>query len=124
MIRRPPRSTLFPYTTLFRSRLDAVAELNRAGIPCGILVAPLMPGVNDAPEQVEPLLEMAADAGAVSIGGIALHLRGEGRDIWVDWLRSNRPDLIPRYERLYARGAYAPAAGKERMARLVNPAAG
>src|SRR5256885_7471822 len=25
MIRRPPRSTLFPYTTLFRSRLGAAA---------------------------------------------------------------------------------------------------
>src|SRR2546430_15133357 len=27
MIRRPPRSTLFPYTTLFRSRLDALPWL-------------------------------------------------------------------------------------------------
>src|SRR2546430_12588177 len=26
MIRRPPRSTLFPYTTLFRSELEAVLE--------------------------------------------------------------------------------------------------
>src|SRR2546430_10644675 len=26
MIRRPPRSTLFPYTTLFRSRLDALLK--------------------------------------------------------------------------------------------------
>src|SRR2546427_12476806 len=31
MIRRPPRSTLFPYTTLFRSRLEAVAPVE----PCG-----------------------------------------------------------------------------------------
>src|SRR5258708_31848250 len=31
MIRRPPRSTLFPYTTLFRS--DGIAALGRAGIP-------------------------------------------------------------------------------------------
>jgi len=34
-----------------------------------------MPGINDAPEQIEPLLEAAAEAGATSIGGIALHLR-------------------------------------------------
>ena len=109
-----------PHTPHPRKRLEAVAELNRAGIPCGILVAPLMPGVNDAPEQIEPLLELAAEAGAVHIGGIALHLRGEVRGIWFDWLRDNRPDLLERYERLYARGAYAPPAERDRLSRLVG----
>src|SRR3954465_839996 len=109
-----------PHTPHPRKRLEAVAELNRAGIPSGVLVAPLMPGINDAPEQVEPLLELAAEAGAVSIGGIALHLRGEVRDIFFDWLRSQRPDLVPRYEELYRRGAYAPPAERERLSRLVG----
>jgi DNA repair photolyase len=109
-----------PHTPHPRKRLEAVAELNRAGIPCGVLVAPLMPGVNDAPEQVEPLLQLADEAGAVHIGGIALHLRGEVRDIWFDWLRAKRPDLVDRYERLYARGAYAPMAERERLSRLVG----
>ena len=53
-----------PHTPHPRARLEAVAELNRNGIPCGMLIAPLMPGINDAPEQVEPLLEAAAEAGA------------------------------------------------------------
>src|SRR4051794_823490 len=109
-----------PHTPHPRKRLEAVAELNRAGIPCGILVAPLMPGINDAPEQVEPILQMASEAGAVHIGGIALHLRGEVREIWFDWLRSQRPDLVPRYEQLYKRGAYAPPAERERLSRLVG----
>ena len=43
-----------------------------------------------------------------SIGGVALHLRGEVREIWFDWLREHRPDLVPRYEELYERGAYMP----------------
>ena len=109
-----------PHTPHPRKRLEAVAELNAAGIPCGVLVAPLMPGVNDAPEQVEPLLELAAEAGAVHIGGIALHLRGEVRDIWFDWLRSQRPDLVPLYEQLYARGAYMPQAERNRLSALVG----
>ena len=67
-----------------------------------------MPGINDAPEQVERILELAAEAGAVSIGGQTLFLRGSVREIFFDWLRSYRPDLVPRYERLYARGAYVP----------------
>ena len=109
-----------PHTPNPRARLEAVAELNRAGIPTGVLIAPLMPGINDAPEQVERILELATEAGAVHIGGIALHLRGEVRDIFFDWLRAHRPDLIPRYEQLYRRGAYATSAERERLSRLVS----
>jgi DNA repair photolyase len=109
-----------PRTPHPRARLEAVAELVRAGIPCGILIAPLMPGVNDSPEQVDRILELAADAGAASVGGIALHLRGEVRELWFDWLRAYRPDLLPRYERLYARGAYAPREERDRLAKLAR----
>ena len=109
-----------PHTPHPRARLEAVAELTRAGIPTSVLVAPLMPGVNDAPEQVEPILELASEAGATSIGGIALHLRGEVREIFFAWLRAHRPDLIPRYEELYRRGAYAPPAERQRLAALVS----
>jgi DNA repair photolyase len=109
-----------PHTPNPRARLEAVAELNRAGIPTGVLIAPLMPGINDAPHQVERLLEMATAAGATSIGGVALHLRGEVRGIFMDWLRSQRPDLIERYEELYRRGAYAPKEERERLSRLVR----
>ena len=65
-----------PHTPNPRARLEAVAELNRAGIPTGILIAPLMPGINDAPEQVAKIVELATEAGATSIGGQTLFLRG------------------------------------------------
>ncbi len=110
-----------PHTPHPRKRIEAVAELNRQGIPCGVLIAPLMPGINDAPEQVEEILELCGEAGAVSMGGICLHLRGEVRQIFMEWLSSYRPDLVPRYERLYARGAYAPRAERDRIAALARP---
>jgi DNA repair photolyase len=109
-----------PHTPHPKARLEAVAELNRAGISTGVLVAPLMPGINDAPEQLEPLLKAAAEAGATGIGGIALHLRGEVRQIFFDWLRAYRPDLVETYERLYARRAYAPQEERRRLAELVR----
>ncbi|MCW3066064.1 MAG: Radical domain protein [Solirubrobacterales bacterium] len=109
-----------PRTPHPRARLEAVAELNRNGIPTGILVAPLMPGINDDPAQVEKILELAAEAGAVSVGGIALHLRGEVRAIFFEWLRSYRPDLVPRYEALYRRGAYAPEGERRRLSSMVR----
>ena len=109
-----------PHTPHPRKRLEAVAELNRAGVPTSVLIAPLIPGVNDAPEQVEPLLELAGEAGARTVGGVGLHLRGEVREIWFDWLRQYRPDLIPRYQELYRRGAYMPSAERERLAAMAR----
>jgi DNA repair photolyase len=111
-----------PHTPHPRARLEAVAELNRAGIPTGILVAPLMPGINDDPRQVEEILQVAAEAGATGVSGIALHLRGEVRGIFMEWLRSYRPDLVERYEELYARSAYAPRVEQERLGALVRRA--
>ena len=109
-----------PHTPNPRARLEAVGELNRAGIPTGILVAPLMPGINDDPAQVDAILRAAEEAGATSVGGIGLHLRGEVRDVFMGWLRDARPDLVPRYEELYARGAYAPKAERERLSALLT----
>jgi DNA repair photolyase len=109
-----------PHTPHPRARLDAVGELNRAGVPTGVLVAPLMPGINDSPRQVERILELAAEAGATSVGGLCLHLRRDVKGIFLDWLRSFRPDLLPHYEQLYARGAYAPRAERERIAKLAQ----
>jgi DNA repair photolyase len=109
-----------PHTPNPRARLEAVAELNRAGIPTGVLVAPLMPGINDSPRQVEELLERVTEAGATGVSGIALHLRGEVREVFMGWLRAQRPDLVPRYEKLYRRGAYAPREERARLAKLVR----
>ncbi len=109
-----------PHSPSPRARLEAVAELTRAGIRTGVLVAPLMPGINDAPEQVAPILELAAAAGAAYITGIPLHLRGDVRGLFFEWLRGNRPDLVARYKRLYRRGAYADPDERSRLMQLVK----
>ena len=109
-----------PHTPNPLARIEAVAELARAGIRTGVLIAPLQPGVNDQPEQVSRIVELASNAGAAYISGIALHLRGEVRGLWFDWLREHRPDLIDRYRQLYRRGAYAPPEERRRLARLVH----
>ncbi len=109
-----------PHTPNPRARMEAVAELTRAGIRTGILIAPLMPGINDDPAQVAKILEMADEAGAAYVSGIALHLRAEVRGLFLEWLAEHRPDLLPRYRALYRRGAYAPMAERQRLAGLVK----
>jgi DNA repair photolyase len=109
-----------PHTPNPRARLEAVAELNRQGIRTGVLVAPLMPGINDDPAQVARILELASEAGATYISGIALHLRGEVREVFTGWLAEHRPDLVERYRTLYRSGAYAPRAERRRLAAMVR----
>jgi DNA repair photolyase len=91
-----------PHTPHPLKRLEAVAELNRAGIPTGVLIAPVMPGINDEPDMIAEIVRLAREAGAVSIGGQVLFLAGSTRDVFFDWLHAHRPDLVPRYEQLYA----------------------
>jgi DNA repair photolyase len=98
-----------------------VAELRRRGIDSGVLIAPLMPGINDQPEQVEPIVERAREAGATFLGGVALHLRDEVRDVFFAWLEAKRPDLLPKYEQLYSGNrAYLPAPLRARVTRAVR----
>jgi DNA repair photolyase len=109
-----------PHTPSPRKRLEAVAEFNQAGIPSGVLVAPLMPGINDAPELVEEIVEACRDAGATFCNGIALHLRPGVKEVFMSWLGAARPDLVPRYEALYRDRAYAPNEEKKRLGKLVK----
>jgi DNA repair photolyase len=109
-----------PRTPNPQARMEAVAELSRAGIRTGVLVAPLMPGINDSPDQVAKILELASEAGASYITGIALHLRRGVREVFMAWLREHRPDLVERYSDLYRRGAYMPPADRRRLAQMID----
>ena len=109
-----------PHTPSPAARLDAVAELRRRGIDSGVLIAPLMPGINDDPDLVRPIVERARKAGATFLGPAALHLRGEVKDVFLAWLQAKRPDLIPKYEALYQDRAYMQPAQRRHATRAVK----
>ncbi|HKF83906.1 MAG TPA: radical SAM protein [Solirubrobacterales bacterium] len=109
-----------PHTPSPAARLDAVAELRRRGIDSGVLIAPLMPGINDHPDQVRPIVERAKAAGATFLGGVALHLRGEVKDVFFAWLQEKRPDLLPKYEQLYNGRSYMRPEQRKRATRAVK----
>lgn len=71
-------------------RLDAVTGLQSAGIPVGVLAAPMIPGVNDA--ELETILEASARAGATSASSILLRLPHELAALFEDWLNRTMPE--------------------------------
>jgi DNA repair photolyase len=113
-----------PGTPHPRKRLDAVARCNDAGVPCGVLIGPIIPGLSDAPAQIDAVVRGCVDAGARSIGHVVLHLRPGVRTHWLESLRERDPDLAAAHERLYAHGPNAPRAERARIAGLVHAGLG
>ncbi len=108
-----------PGTPHPRKRMEAVARLNEAGIRCGVLVAPILPGLSDRREQLAAVVDAAVDAGAPTISPILLHLRTGVRDHFMRWLGDYRPDLVAAFEQRYRR-AYASTDDRERVSTLVR----
>jgi DNA repair photolyase len=104
-------------------RVEALRRMSEAGIRCGVLVAPVLPGLSDRREQLEEVVEACAAAGAVSIHGVALHLRGSLRGHYLSWLEGARPDLASLYRQRFRRGAYQPQAERDRIDEVVRTAA-
>jgi DNA repair photolyase len=97
-----------PGTPHPRKRIEAIAALNAAGIPAGVLMAPILPGITDRPDQLREVAAAAIDAGATHVSPILLHLRPGIREEYMPWLAENYPDLVPRYQEMYsARSGYA-----------------
>ena len=107
-----------PGTPHPRARIDAVRALNEAGIPCGVLMAPILPGITDDPRQLREVVAAAIDAGATHVSPILLHLRPGVREEFLPWLADAYPDLVERYEDLY-RKPYAPSAERDALGRRV-----
>jgi DNA repair photolyase len=86
-----------------------------------VLVAPVLPGLSDGPDQVEEVVAACVEAGAVSIGSIYLHLRPGVKEHFMGWLREHRPDMVEQYEQRYRR-SYVAKADQEALSKRVSAA--
>jgi len=102
------QQALEPGTPTPRARLALIRAVRDAGLECGVLVAPVLPWLTDSVEHLDGLLRDLAGAGTSWVTVMPLHLRGPVRPLMIGWLREHRPELVPRYQRLYGRGAYVP----------------
>ena len=83
-------------------RLKAVKQLVDAGIDCGVLMAPIVPGFSTQPAKIERTIKAIADSGATSIGAMVMHMDGGTRDHFMAILQREYPELVPMYGELYA----------------------
>jgi DNA repair photolyase len=108
-----------PGTPHPKARMEAVRTLTDAGIPTGILMAPILPGISDRPDQLREVVGAAIDAGATHVSPIMLHLRPGVREEFLPWLEQEHPDLVERYLQMY-RQPYGPKAMRESLGREVS----
>jgi DNA repair photolyase len=111
---------LEPGTPSPQRRLEVCAAFTAAGLPCAVLMGPVVPFLSDSPAQLDATVRQIAQAGAASVTPIVLHLRPGAREWFLRWLGEAHPDLVPRYRALYHRGAYAPAAYQQRVTEQVR----
>lgn len=87
---------LEPRTSPPAQRLDAIRQLSAAGVPVRVMVAPVIPGLNDA--EIPAILQAAAAAGARGASYVLLRLPFAVKVIFLEWLDRHRPNLRQRVE--------------------------
>lgn len=88
------RQYLEPRTATVRQRLRTVETLTRAGVPVFVMMAPIIPGLND--HEILPLVKAVADCGALGVGHTLVRLNGDVATIFEDWIRKTMPDRADR----------------------------
>lgn len=86
------------------SRVRAVERLAAAGIDVAINIMPVLPGITDAPEMLDALVQRVAGAGASHVNACALRLRTTARRRYLPFIAAEFPHLAARYHTAYRSG--------------------
>jgi DNA repair photolyase len=121
LVDRTLQHSLEPGTASPQARLELVRKITDAGLPCGVFVAPVLPGLTDSIERLDELLAAIAEAGATGVTVLPLHLRPGAREWFAKWLADEHPELVPSYRQIYARGSNADIRYRRWLGRRVGP---
>jgi DNA repair photolyase len=106
--------TVEPGTANPFHRLRAMRTLRDAGVPAGVMMAPILPGLTDSAASIEAVAAAARDHHAAYFSATALRLAPHVKEFYLGFVGDEYPDLLPRYQRAYP-GAYAPLEYREKL---------
>ena len=112
---------LEPGTPTPRARLDLVRAITAAGLPCQVLVAPVLPMITDSDEALDAVLAQIKAVGATSATVMALHLRPGAREWFWRYLEAEHPQLVAAYAELYRASAYVVRSYAHDLAQRARP---
>lgn len=95
-------------------RLRAMRTLREAGVPAGVMMAPILPGLTDSTESIEAVAAAAREHGAAHFSATALRLAPHVKEFYFGFIGDEYPELLARYERAYP-GTYAPPEYREKL---------
>jgi DNA repair photolyase len=102
------------------ARLEVCRKLNESGVPCAVLMSPIIPYLSDSPAQLRATVKAVAESGAISIAPEVMYLRPGSREWFMSWLAEHHPGLVGRYRSLYGNGVYAPRWYQRKILDRVN----
>lgn len=108
-----------PEAALPEKRLQMLERLVQAGVPAGVLVAPVLPDLNDRSDHLEELLQRARNSGAQQLWCYVPFLKPGGREWTFPYLREQYPHLATQYKQHY-RGDHDAEHYAEEIARVVG----
>ena len=101
-------------------RLEAVRQLNLAGVQAGVICAPVLPEITDRPPDLEALVKAAREAGAKYVYANALFLKPCSAAVFLPFLEAEFPKLVEVYRARYRDRAFLPRGYAERLSRLMS----
>lgn len=121
LVDREMQRTLEPGTPSPQARLELVRKVRAAGLPCGVFVAPVLPGLTDSVQRLDDMLGAVADADATGVTVLPLHLRPGAREWFARWLRAEHPELVGMYRGLYRSGSTVARGYRRQLGARVGP---
>jgi len=100
-------------------RLDAVRQLNLAGINAGVICAPVLPDITDGPRDLDALVKAASEAGAKYIYANPLFLKPCSAAVFLPFLEESFPALVDNYRKRYEGRAFLPKGYAQRLSQLM-----
>jgi DNA repair photolyase len=100
-------------------RLEAVRQLNLAGVHVGINCAPVLPEITDRPRDLEALVKAASEVGAQYIFANPLFLKPCSMAVFMPFLEENFPALVALYRKRYGDRAFLPKGYGQRLSQLM-----